>query len=92
MRSNAMFQKFNLHKKYQVNTLGKKDWEKVPLVRTDSNCTYGIKSRKAFLISFSKDTMVFQAEIAVIHHCPREVKSCIKVGKKVTIFSESQAN
>ena len=103
--SDSMVQKFNFDRKYQVIIPDKKDWEKGSPIRADSNWytdgsktehgvgagIYGGKPRKALSISFSKDTTVFQAEVAAIHHCVREVERWTEFGKSVAIFSNSQA-
>lgn len=81
--TDAMVQIFNIDNKYQMkrtrqigSRIQRRSWK---------------KGYKDHFESFTKDTRMFQAEVAVIHHCARKIGKWTELGKGVVIFSDNQA-
>lgn len=67
------------------------DLKEAPLTELPSN-TFVQKVKKNPLISFSKDTRVFPAEVAAIHHFVREVPQIDGPSQvRASLFSDTQA-
>ena len=105
MPSDAMAIKYNFNKSYKIVIPDREDWKNGPPVRaetvwyTDGSKTeegvgtgiYGQKSKKMISVSLTKETTVFQAEVAAIHHCVGEINRHNDNNRSIAIVSDSQA-
>ena len=105
MPSDFISNKYNFNKKYTISIPQREDWEKGPpcnaesIWYTDGSKTeegvgagiYGHRPRVTIPVSLTKESTVFQAEMAAIHHCAGEILGQSQNSRSIIIFSDSQA-